>query len=158
MMDEDTCKNPVLFEDASDPDLIREGDYFYLVCSSFHYSPGLPVYRSSDLVNWNIVAHACPTLSMAKEYDMKGGNRYGKGIWAPSVRKHKGLFYVYFCTPTEGLFVCTAKKMTGPWTGPIPVRRISGWEDPCPYWDEEGNAWLIRSKLGGGSLDYAQDE
>jgi beta-xylosidase len=83
---------------------------------------------------------------------MTGGDRYGGGIWAPAIRKHNDLFYVYFPTPQEGIFVSTAPKITGPWSIPTAVIAQAGLEDPCPFWDDDGNAYLIHSKKGAGPL------
>ncbi len=145
-------QNPVLFADYSDPDVIRDGKDFYLIASSFHFVPGIPILHSLDLVHWEISGHVLPTLNLGPRYDMAGGTRYAGGVWAPSVRFHKGLFYVYFPTPDEGIFVSTAPKMTGPWTAPVAVIPGPGWEDPCPFWDDDGNAYLVHSKLRAGPL------
>ncbi len=145
-------RNPILFADYSDPDIIRDGDDYYLIASSFHFVPGIPILHSRDLVHWEIVGHVVPRLNMNEAYDLKGGMRYGRGIWAPAVRFHDGLFYVYFPTPDEGIFVSTAPKMTGPWTSAEPVLAGPGFEDPCPFWDEDGRAYLVHSKLGAGPL------
>ncbi len=111
-------RNPVLFADYSDPDIIRDGDDYYLVASSFHFVPGIPILHSRDLVHWEIAGHVVSRLKMNDAYNLRGGMRYGRGVWAPAVRFHNGLFYVYFPTPDEGIFVATAPKMTGPWTEP----------------------------------------
>jgi beta-xylosidase len=145
-------RNPVLFADYSDPDVIRDGDDFYLVASSFHFVPGVPILHSKDLVHWEISGHVVPRLTMNPAYDMIGGTRYAGGVWAPSVRFHKGLFYLYFPTPDEGIFVSTAPKMTGPWSAPQAVLSGRGYEDPCPFWDDNGDAYLVHSKLGAGPL------
>ena len=147
-----TYKNPVLFADYSDPDVIRDGNDFYLIASSFHFVPGIPILHSRDLVHWEIAGHVVPRLNMSPAYDLRNGDRYAGGIWAPSVRFHNGLFYVYFPTPAEGIFVSTAPRMTGPWTEPLAVISGSGMEDPCPFWDDDGSAYLIHSRLGAGPL------
>jgi beta-xylosidase len=145
-------RNPVLFADYSDPDVIRDGKDFYLVASSFEFVPGLPILHSRDLVHWEISGHVLPRLNFGPEYDMKGAMRYGRGVWAPAVREHNGLFYMYFPTPDEGIFVSTAPKMTGPWSAPVAVIAGPGWEDPCPFWDDDGKAYLVHSKLHAGPL------
>ena len=89
-------RNPILFADYSDPDVIRDGLNYYLVASTFHFVPGIPILESSDLVHWTIIGHVVHRLDMDPRYSMIGGNRYGKGVWAPSIRKHNGRFYVYF--------------------------------------------------------------
>jgi beta-xylosidase len=144
--------NPILFADYSDPDVIRTGKDFYMIASSFHFVPGIPILHSLDLVHWEIAGHVLSRLNFDPRYDMNGGNRYGGGVWAPSVRFHDGRYYVYFPTPDEGIFVSTAPKMTGPWSSPEAVIPGSGFEDPCPFWDDDGKAYLIHSRLGAGPL------
>jgi beta-xylosidase len=149
---QDTYRNPVLFADYSDPDVIRDGANYYLIASTFHFVPGIPILQSTDLVHWTIMGHVVQRLDMDPRYSMIGGNRYGKGVWAPSIRKHGGLFYVYFPTPSEGIFVSTASKITGPWSAPSAVIAQAGLEDPCPFWDDDGHAYLIHSRTGAGPL------
>lgn len=147
-----TYTNPVLFADYSDPDVIRDGANYYLIASSFHFVPGIPILQSTDLVHWKIVAHVVQRMEMDPRYNLTGGNRYAGGVWAPSIRKHNGLFYVYFPTPNEGIFVSTAAKITGPWSAPVAVIAQAGLEDPCPFWDDDGSAYLVHSKTGAGPL------
>jgi beta-xylosidase len=157
--------NPILYADYSDPDVIRVGNAYYLVASSFHFSPGIPVLKSTDLVHWKIIGHVLPKLTFAPEYDMPGpfqitdatskpvtGTRYASGVWAPAIRFHDGLFYVYWPTPDEGIFMSTAKDPAGPWSKPVAVIARPGLEDPCPFWDDNGDAWLIHGKVGAGPL------
>jgi len=151
----ETYRNPVLFADYSDPDVIRDGANYYMVASSFEFVPGIPILQSNDLVHWTIMGHVLPRIEIAPQYDMKDGNRYGRGVWAPSIRKHHGLFYVYFPTPDEGIFVSTAKRIAGPWSKPVAVIAQAGLEDPCPFWDDDGTAYLVHSKKGGGAADPA---
>jgi len=165
-----TYRNPILHADYSDPDVIRVGDAYYMVASTFHFSPGLPVLKSRDLVHWTILGHVLPRLPFAPEYDLPGpvptddagarmprdqrtvGQRYAGGVWAPSIRHHDGRFYVYFATPYEGIFMATAEKPEGPWTAPVAVIAGPGYEDPCPFWDDDGQAYLVHGKVGAGPL------
>lgn len=142
-------RNPVLNGDFSDPDVIRVGDDFYMVCSDFHYM-GMQVLHSSDLVNWSIIGRVYDRLDIDPAYGAM--NAYGKGSWAPALRYHNGLFYVYFCTPDEGLYMSTASDPAGPWSPLHEVRRVSGWEDPCPFWDDDGQAYLGHSTVGAGPI------
>ncbi|OQB13269.1 MAG: Beta-xylosidase [Firmicutes bacterium ADurb.Bin193] len=142
-------KNPVLNADYSDPDVIRVGIDFYMVCSEFHYM-GMPVLHSKDLVNWTIIAHVYNRLDIDERYDNMDG--YGKGSWAPSIRYHNGEFYVYFCTPREGLYMSKATNPAGPWSPLHEVKRVARWEDPCPFWDDDGTAYLGHSVLGAGPI------
>lgn len=145
-------RNPILFADYSDPDVIRDGANYYLIASTFHFVPAIPILQSTDLVHWTIIGHVVNRLQMDPRYNMVGGNRYGGGVWAPAIRKHNGRFYVYFPTPNEGIFMSTAPKITGPWSAPVAVIAQAGLEDPCPFWDDDGNAYLVHSKTGAGPL------
>jgi Beta-xylosidase len=145
-------QNPILFADYSDPDVIRDGASYYLIASTFHFVPGIPILESQDLVHWKIIGHVVKRMEMDPRYDLVGGDRYSGGVWAPAIRKHNGLFYVYFPTPQEGIFVSTAPKITGPWSAPTAVIAQAGLEDPCPFWDDDGNAYLIHSRKGAGPL------
>jgi beta-xylosidase len=144
-----TYKNPVLKADFSDPDLLRVGNDFYLIASDFHYV-GMQVLRSTDLVNWQIIGQVFSKLTMASKYDeMKG---YGEGTWAPSLRFHNDEFYIYVCTPHDGLFMWHTKNPAGPWSDTVTVKAVDSWEDPCPFWDDDGQAYLVHSKKGAGPL------
>jgi len=135
-------KNPIIYADYSDPDVIRVDENYYMVASSFTCMPGIPILQSKNLVNWKIIGHVYDSLPLQK-YEKP---QHGEGSWAPSIRYHNGLFYVYFCTPNDGLFVGTAKKITGPWQLTM-VEDVADWEDPCPFWDDDGNAYLVHSKV-----------
>ncbi len=140
-------RNPVLFADYSDPDVCRVGEDYYMVCSEFNFM-GIPVLHSKDLVNWTLIGRVFDRFP-GKEYDTM--ERYGRGSWAPSIRYHEGAFYVYFCTPDEGVFMARTQDPAGEWKL-VHVKEVKDWEDPCPYWDKEGNAWLSRSQLGAGPI------
>ena len=143
-----TYKNPVLNADYSDPDVIRVGDRYYMVSSNFNHL-GMQLLESTDMVNWRLVSH------IFNRYDLPGWDEpkhYSRGAWAPSIRHHDGRFYVYFCTPDEGLFLSTAQDPRGPWTKVHQLKNVSGWEDPCPFWDEDGKAYMGRSQLGAGPI------
>ncbi len=140
-------KNPVLFADYSDPDVIRVDDDFYLVASSFNCMPGIPVLHSRDLVNWRIIGHVYDSLPFGK-YDKPA---HGQGSWAPSIRYYNGFFYVYFCTPHEGLFMASTTDPAEDWELHHIVN-VEMWEDPCPFRDDDGKAYLVRSKLRGAVL------
>ena len=141
-------RNPVLAADYSDPDVIRVGNRYYMVASDFHFM-GMQVLESEDLVNWRLISQ------IYKRFDLPGwdGNaHYGGGSWAPSIRWHDDEFWVYFCTPEEGLFMSTAKDPAGPWAPLHCVKAIPRWEDPCPFWDEDGQAYLGHSLKGAGPI------
>ena len=144
-----TYINPVLDADYSDPDVIRVGDDYYMVCSEFHFM-GMPALHSKDLVNWTIIGQVYDEFKFAPEYDTN--DRYAGGSWAPAIRFHDNKFFVYFCTPKEGLFMSTSLKPEGPWSPLVQVVNTAGWEDPCPFWDDDGKAYLGHSKVGAGPI------
>jgi beta-xylosidase len=144
-----TYKNPVLKSDFSDPELLRVGDDFYLIASDFHFST-MQILHSKDLVNWQYIGKVFDRLSMAPKYDQMKG--YGEGTWAPSMRYHAGEFYIYVCTPYDGLFMWHGKNPAGPWSDTVTVKAVSSWEDPCPFWDDDGQAYLVHSRKGAGPI------
>lgn len=137
--------NPIIYADYSDPDVIRVGDDYWMVASSFNCFPGIPILHSKDLVNWEIAGHVYHHLPLQK-YDHPV---HGEGSWAPSIRYHKGIYYVYFCTPNDGLFVARAADPRGDWQL-IQMVDVVKWEDPCPFWDDNGDAYLVHSIHRGG--------
>lgn len=145
-----TYINPILNADYSDPDVTRVGDTYYLVASDFHFM-GMQVLKSKDLVNWELVTRIFDRLDQPGYDTME---RYAAGSWAPSIRYHDGKFYMFVCSPTEGLFMSCAEKAEGPWSKPLLVHEGTGrgWEDPCPFWDEDGQAYLGRSNRGAGPI------
>ncbi len=137
--------NPIIYADYSDPDVIRVGDDYWMVASSFNCFPGIPILHSKDLVNWEIAGHVYDRLPLGK-YDHPV---HGEGSWAPAIRYHDGTYYVYFCTPNDGLFVARASEPRGEWELTQMVDVVK-WEDPCPFWDDNGEAYLVHSIHRGG--------
>ena len=142
-------RNPILKADYSDPDVIRVGGDFYLVASDFHFV-GIQVLQSKDLVNWKVVGQVFHRLAMDAKYDQMKG--YAEGTWAPALRYHNGEFYLYVCTPKDGLFMWHTKDPAGPWSEMVTVKATPGWEDPCPFWDDDGQAYLVNGRVGAGAL------
>ncbi|MDR2147487.1 MAG: glycoside hydrolase 43 family protein [Tannerella sp.] len=143
-----TYINPVLNADYSDPDVIRVGDKYYMVASDFHFM-GMQILESPDMVNWRLISQ------IYRRFDYPGwddNRRYAGGSWAPAIRYHDGKFWVFFCTPDEGLFMTNAENPAGEWSPLHPVKNVAKWEDPCPFWDDDGNAYLGRSIWGAGPI------
>jgi beta-xylosidase len=138
-------KNPVLYADYSDPDVVRVGGDYYLTSSSFSSVPGLQILHSKDLVNWSIIGAALPVQLPRARYDQA---QPGNGVWAPALRFHQGEFYLYYPDPDLGIFVVKAKNPAGPWSAPVCVKAAKGWIDPCPFWDEDGRAYLVHAFAG----------
>lgn len=135
-----TYTNPVIDADYSDPDVCVVGDDYYMTASSFNCIPGLPILHSKDLVNWEIIGHALEELTPKEEFDNPS---HGNGVWAPSIRYHKGTFYIYWGDPDHGVFRVTAKDPAGPWTKPLCVIEGKGMIDTTPLWDEDGRCYLV---------------
>ncbi len=145
-------RNPVLFADYSDPDVIRVGDTFYMTASSFNYTPGLPILVSKDLVNWRLVNYALKNIGQER-FKIP---RHSEGVWAPAIRFHEGIFYIYYGMPDEGYYVVRTKDPLGEWEEPVLVLEGKGLIDPCPFWDEDGRAYIIhgyaKSRIGFKSI------
>ena len=131
--------NPVLFCDYSDPDVIRVGDTYYMTASSFNYVPGLPILISKDLVNWTLVNYALKNIP-ALGYEKP---RHADGVWAPAIRWHDGYFYICYGMPDEGIYMVRARDALGEWDAPSLVLPGKGLIDPCPFWDDDGKAYII---------------
>ncbi len=136
-----TFRNPVIHADYSDPDVIRVGGDFYMVASSFNCTPGLPILHSRDLVNWTLINHAIKNVPHPSYSEV----RPGCGVWAPAIRCHEGRFYIFFPMPDEGIYVTTAQDPGGKWSEPWCLQEAKGWIDPCPFWDDDGKAYLFHA-------------
>lgn len=148
-----TFQNPILYADYSDPDVCRVGDTFYMTASSFNYIPGLPILTSKDLVNWELKNYA---LKERIPYDTYDAPAHSRGIYAPSIRYHNGEFYIFVGMPDEGIYMLKTKDPLGTWSDPYLVLPGKGYIDPCPFWDEDGTAYVIhayaKSRIGFNSV------
>ena len=130
-------KNPLLPGFHPDPSICRVGDDFYMVTSSFSYYPGVPIYHSRDLANWEQIGHVLdrPEQLPLSPYYISGG------IFAPTIRYHDGLFYMITTNVTwKGNFIVTAEKPEGPWSEPHWIEGAEG-IDPSLFWDDDGKAY-----------------
>ena len=137
-----TYTNPVINADYSDPDACVVGEDYYLTASSFNCIPGLPVLHSKDLVNWEIIGHALENQYPTEVYDAPS---HGKGVWAPSIRYHKGEFYIYWGDPDYGVMMVKTKDPAGKWEEPVCVIPGKGLIDTTPLWDEDGRCYLVNA-------------
>ncbi|NDV81579.1 glycoside hydrolase [Bacteroides sp. 51] len=111
-----TFTNPLFYDEFTDPDMIRVGTDYYMVASSMHSMPGLPLLRSKDMVNWEFVTYIFEKLDLGPESHLEGNKGiYGNGIWAPAIRYHKGTFYVFVNVNDHGLQVFSTKDPAGTW-------------------------------------------
>jgi beta-xylosidase len=136
-----TYRNPIIYADYSDPDVIRVSENFYLTASSFNCTPGLPILLSKDLVNWRIISYALKNLPHPRYAQVQPGC----GVWAPAIRFHSGKFWIFFPMPDEGIYVVTANDPAGKWSKPHLLQGGKGLIDPCPLWDDDGRAYLVHA-------------
>lgn len=137
--------NPVIDADYSDPDVVRVGDDYYMTASSFSDIPGLPVLHSKDLVNWTIIGHA---IAEMPDYAKFATPNHGNAVWAPAIRYHNGEFYIYYGDPDLGIFMTKTKDPAGPWEPLTLVHPAKGIIDTCPFWDEDGKAYIAHGYAG----------
>jgi xylan 1,4-beta-xylosidase len=136
-----TFTNPLFYDEFSDPDLIRVGDWFYLTGTTMHAMPGLPLLRSHDLVNWEFLGYAADRLDYGPGYRLEDGKGiYGQGIWAPSLRYRDGTFYIFSNVNRRATQVYTATDPRGPWTH-REMRR--GLHDLSVLFDDDGKAYAV---------------
>ena len=135
--------NPMLWADVPDPDVIRVGDYFYLVSTTMHLMPGAPILRSKDLANWETIGYLFDRLVDSPKYDFQEGTVYGRGQWATSLKYHKGMFYALFApndNPGGDTYIMTAKDAAGPWTIHSRMRHF---HDASLFFDDDDRVYVI---------------
>jgi beta-xylosidase len=140
-----TFTNPILGGDYPDPSILRDGADYFMTHSSFDYNPGLVVWHSTDLVNWEPISYALKT--------------YLGSVWAPDISKHDGKFYIYFTVHGRGNWVVHADSPYGPWSDPVDLH--VGHIDPCFVEGDDGQKWLflsggMRKKLTDDGLDTVE--
>ena len=134
-------KNPIIWADYSDPDVIRVGNDFYMTSSSFNCVPALPILHSRDLVNWEIINHAVKHFPDTY-YNVP---QHGNGVWAPSIRFHEGWYYIYWGDPDRGIYMVRTRDPKAEWSAPVLVKKAVGNIDPCPLWDDNGKVYLVHA-------------
>ena len=143
-----TYRNPVIPGFHPDPSVCRVGDEYFLVTSSFIFSPGVPIFRSSNLVDWTQIGNV---LDRPSQLDLTATwNWSSLGIYAPTIRHHDGRFFMITTNVGSSgrqTFLVTSEDPAGPWSDPVPVP-VPG-IDPDLAWDHDGNCWVHFSGLGG---------
>ena len=154
-VDEKRYVNPIIPSDYSDIDCIRVGDDYYAISSTFQFSPGMTLLHSKDLVNWEICTNIISDLTqIGPELNHDRMNRYGRGVWAGTLRYHDGRFYLFFGTPDEGYFMTSASRPEGPWDALTPLLTERGWDDCTAMWDEDGTACFVGTHFADGYKTY----
>ena len=133
--------NPILPGFYPDPSIVRGADAYYLVNSSFAYFPGVPIFRSTDLVHWTQIGHV---LDRPSQLNLDGAG-ISRGIFAPTIRYHAGTYYmITTLIDRGGNFIVTAKNPAGPWSDPIWLRDFDG-IDPSLFFDDDGKAYIVNN-------------
>ena len=148
-----TVNNPIMYVDSPDPSIVRVDDAYYMVTTTMHFAPGVPVFKSTDLAQWRTVGYAYQTLSNGNNISLNGGqDAYGKGSWASSIRYHKGFFYVLtpsYTTNRTHLYK-TADVENGPWS----EVQLPFYHDPSLFFDDDGTVWVFYGS--GDQISYVQ--
>ena len=148
---QEVFKNPILAGGYPDPSICKVGDTFYLVNSSFEYFPGLPIHKSTDLINWELIGHGLHRESQASSTVNLVDVQSNGGIHAPTIRYNKGVYYiistnVYYDAENNKTdmvnFIITANNPAGPWSDPIHIEGAPG-IDPDLFFDDNGRVWYV---------------
>lgn len=146
-----TYSNPLFYGEFEDPDPIRVGDDYYLAGTTMHMMPAVELLHSKDLVNWELAGYCTNKLDLGPAYRMENGqNIYGKGIWAPCIRYHNGMFYVFANVNGAGLQVFRSKSIQGPWE----QNQLPGRHDMSVLFDDDGKIYII----SGAGAPYPIEE
>lgn len=145
-------KNPILPGFHPDPSICRVGDDYYLVNSSFEWYPGLPVYHSKDLVNWELIGYG---IHRPKQVELPEGLGDSRGVYAPTIRYHNGIFYIInTCVQCKGNYYITASNPAGPWSDPVWLD--SRGIDPDLFWDDDETCYYTGHANITGINDWPQ--
>ncbi|MBG9377038.1 glycoside hydrolase 43 family protein [Panacibacter sp. DH6] len=145
--------SPIVFADVPDMAMIRVGNDYYMSSTTMHMSPGIPIMKSDDLVNWKLVDYAYDTLADVDALNLTAGkNAYGRGSWASSLRYHKGVYYVTtFAQTTNKTYIYTTKNIgKGTW------KRISfspSYHDHSLFFDDDNKVYLV---YGNGKINIVE--
>jgi len=147
-----TYSNPLFYGEFEDPDPIRVGNDYYLAGTTMHMMPAVELLHSKDLANWELAGYCTNKLDLGPAYRMEDGqNIYGRGIWAPCIRYHNGMFYVFCNVNGAGLMVYRSKSISGPWEW----NQLPGRHDMSVLFDDDLNKIFI---ISGGGSPYPIDE
>jgi len=146
-------KNPILSGFYPDPSICAVGDDFYLVTSTFAYFPGVPIFHSKDLVNWEQIGHV---FTRESQLNLAGAG-HSQGIFAPTLRYNNGKYYLITTNVTHGgNFIVTAEKPEGPWSDPYFLEGAEG-IDPSLFFDDDGKAYYVGTRPNPEGVRYNGD-
>lgn len=143
--------NPILQGFYPDPSVLRVGDDYYLVNSTFSWFPGMPIFHSRDLVNWTQIGDAIDRTTQLNFANMN----MGQGVYAPDLSWHNGKFYLLnTCTGCGGNYVLTANRAAGPWSNPVWLPDVDG-IDTSLFFDDDGSSWIVHNGPPAGKPRYS---
>jgi len=145
-------KNPFIWADTPDPDIIRVGDYYYLVTTTMHVFPGGPIMRSTDLVHWETVSYLFDEIKDTPRYDMQEGTVYGRGQWATSLRYNNGTFWALFVANDEP-HRSMVFKTDDPAKGWTLHSRLPAYHDSSLFFDDDGRVYVFS---GSGDINLVE--
>ena len=137
--------NPVIAGFYPDPSVCRADGGYYLACSSFEYFPGVPVFRSRDLVHWEQIGNA-------RQWPLPETTPSSGGVYAPTLRHHGGLFWLITADASGSTVLVTAADPAGPWSDPLTIAGVDG-IDPDIAWDGEGHCWCTYAGIEQVRID-----
>ncbi len=147
------ANNPIIHADVPDMSIVRVGNAYYMSSTTMHMSPGVPIMKSMDLVNWKLVSYAYDTLANVDALNLTDGKgTYGRGSWASCIRYHKGTFYVSTFAQTTGkTHIYSTKNIEkGPWKS---VSFKPSYHDHTIFFDDDGKVYMI---YGAGKLSIVE--
>lgn len=148
------AKNPILSGFYPDPSICRAGDDFYIVNSSFVYAPGVPIFHSKDLVHWEQIGNV---LDREEQLRVEK-SEISRGIFAPTIRYHEGIFYMITTNVSYGgNFVVTAKNPEGPWSEPYYLGEEAAGIDPSLFFDDDGKCYYCGTRPNPEGVRYNGD-
>lgn len=136
-------QNPILAGYYPDPSICKAGEDYYIINSSFAHYPGIPVFHSKDLLNWQLISYA---MNRPSQLALEGSG-ISRGLFAPAISYHNGTFYIV-CTEVSklGNFIITAKDPKGPWSDPVKLPQVNG-IDPSLFFDDNGKAYVVYNSI-----------
>lgn len=150
-----TVNNPVIWSDSPDPSIVRVEGNYYMVTTTMHYAPGIPIFKSTDLAQWRTIGYVYETLTNNDNMNLNGGkDAYGKGSWASSIRYREKDGYYYVLTPsytTNKTHLYKTKDIEG---GPWSEVQLPFYHDPSLFFDDDGTAWVFYGS--GDQISYVQ--
>lgn len=148
------ASNPILKGFYPDPSICRVGENFYIVNSSFSYFPGVPIWKSNNLADWELIGNV---LDRESQIPLKGAG-HSQGIYAPTIRYHDGIYYMITTNIAGGgNFIVTANDPKGPWSEPHYLGEEAPGIDPSLFFDEDGRAYYVGTRPNPEGVRYNGD-